>query len=396
MEARIGRLTLRIALVLGVAISLGASYRTQNFIVNAPTPELAKAIGNAAEKYRHDLAIEWLGKELPQWRGPCPITANVSDQLGAGGATSFVFSHGQVDWEGMNIQGSALRILDSVLPHEVTHTIFASHFRQPLPRWADEGACTTVEHSSERARHQQMLITFLRTGRGIAMSRLFAMKEYPPDVLPLYAQGYSVARYLIEQGGRRKYVNFVGDGLSDENWPRAMQKFYGDQSLAALQNRWLEWVKQGSPHLAPRPDQPGRAPTEMLASAGGRSKGGAPAGTGTVAAVAPSNNVVNHGPRPRPTPNLIYHVGRDHSLGGTQPGADSPAGSHPPARLVPLPAAGSVATATIPTGWHAAGNPGTASAGRTDALNPPPTPTAQPYQAVRQQPPQETQQTVLE
>ena len=40
---------------------------------------------------------------------------------------------------------TARRILDSVLPHEITHTIFATHFGQPLPRWADEGACTTVD-----------------------------------------------------------------------------------------------------------------------------------------------------------------------------------------------------------------------------------------------------------
>ncbi|MCE9547275.1 MAG: hypothetical protein K8T25_17525, partial [Planctomycetia bacterium] len=190
--------------------------------------------------------IEWLGRELPPWQSPCPITANVADGLGAGGATSFVFERGQVGGWQMTIQGSAQRILDSVLPHEITHTIFATHFREPLPRWADEGACTTVEHPDERNRHERMLISFLQTGRGIAMSRLFAMKEYPPDVLPLYAQGYSIARYLIEQGGRRKFVAFVGDGLADENWPSAMQKFYGDDTLLALQNRWLGWVRAES------------------------------------------------------------------------------------------------------------------------------------------------------
>ncbi len=71
-------------------------------------------------------------------------------------------------------------MLDSVLPHEVTHTIFASHFRRPLPRWADEGACTTVEHPSERTKQQQMLIEFLHTNRGIPFHPMFAMKEYPP------------------------------------------------------------------------------------------------------------------------------------------------------------------------------------------------------------------------
>jgi len=119
-----------------------AGYRTTNFTVDAPTPQLAKQIGDSAEQWRSQLSKEWLGKELPNWSKPCPIKAKVASSLGAGGATSFVFDNGEVFGWRMEIQGSRERILDSVLPHEVTHTIFASHFRQPLPRWADEGACT--------------------------------------------------------------------------------------------------------------------------------------------------------------------------------------------------------------------------------------------------------------
>jgi hypothetical protein len=147
----------------------------------------------------------------------------------------------------MTIQGSEERIIDSVLPHEITHTIFASHFRRPLPRWADEGACTTVEHPVERARQHRMLIEFLTTGRGIAFPDMFAMREYPADVLPLYSQGYSLARYLIERGGRHKYVNFVADGLAGDDWAGALQKHYGVPGLAQMQTVWLDWVKQGCP-----------------------------------------------------------------------------------------------------------------------------------------------------
>ena len=85
-------------------------------------------------------------RRCPTGRSPVRSRARSADHLGAGGATSFVFEHGEVFGWRMTIQGSLVRILDSVLPHEVTHTIFATHFRQPLPRWADEGACTTVEH----------------------------------------------------------------------------------------------------------------------------------------------------------------------------------------------------------------------------------------------------------
>jgi hypothetical protein len=244
-----------------------AGYRTPNFVIEAPTPDLARKIGDAAEQYRHDLAIEWTGRPLPRWASPCPITAEVAEHLGAGGATSFVFDRGEVFGWQMTVQGSEQRILDSVLPHEVTHTIFASHFRQPLPRWADEGACTTVEHPSERARQHRMLIEFLTTGRGIAFPQMFAMREYPPDVLPLYAQGYSLARYLIERGGRRKYVDFVSHGLGTGNWAASLQNFYGVNDPGQMQGVWLEWVRQGCPAppatLVAAATQPDAGPSGM-------------------------------------------------------------------------------------------------------------------------------------
>jgi len=234
-------------LVAADSAAQAAGYRTANFVVEAPTESLARKIGDAAEQYRHTLAVEWTGSPLPRWSRPCPITAQVASHLGAGGATSFVFDRGEVfNWT-MSIQGSEERILDSVLPHEITHTIFASHFRRPLPRWADEGACTTVEHPVERARQHRMLIEHLTNGRGISFPEMFAMKEYPADVLPLYSQGYSLARYLIERGGRHKYVSFVAEGLASDNWSAALQKHYGVPSVAQMQHVWLDWVKQGCP-----------------------------------------------------------------------------------------------------------------------------------------------------
>ncbi|HWA99437.1 MAG TPA: hypothetical protein VG713_13135 [Pirellulales bacterium] len=239
----------RAVVVVGALSSLGASYRTANFVVQAPTPAVAEQVGRAAEDYRRDLAIEWLGKAMPNWAQPCPITVEIGAQLGAGGATSFVFDHGEVFGWQMNIQGPLDRVLDSVLPHEVTHTIIASHFRCPLPRWADEGACTTVEHEAERDKQQKMLVTFLRTGRGIAFSEMFVMRDYPRDILPLYAQGHSLATFLIAQGGRKKFLSFVHDGLGNEQWAAAIERHYGIPSLGQLQNIWLDWVRQGSPPL---------------------------------------------------------------------------------------------------------------------------------------------------
>lgn len=264
MEARFSRDAVRAlacrtliglaCLTLTASQTRAGAYRTANFTVAAPTPQLAKEIGDAAEHWRRELALEWLGKELPRWAKPCPIKARVAPNLGAGGATSFVFDRGQVFGWQMEIQGSRERLLDSVVPHEVTHTIFASHFRRPLPRWADEGACTTVEHHSEISKQERMLIEFLKTSRGIPFSAMFAMKDYPQDVLPLYAQGHSLAKYLIARRGKREFLKFLSDGMTDENWPRAIRKHYGYDHLLALQNSWLSWVRNGRPEIQPDRD----------------------------------------------------------------------------------------------------------------------------------------------
>jgi hypothetical protein len=285
-------------------LSLGAGYRTQYFLVTAPTPELAREIGDAAEACRRDLALEWLGRELPPWRDICTISARVSPNLGAGGATTFMFDNGQPFGWKMTLQGSRERILDSVLPHEITHTIFATHFGRPLPRWADEGACTTVEHPTEKNKQHHLLITFLTSGRGIAFNEMFAMREYPADILPLYSQGYSLARFLIAQGGKRKYIAYVGDGMHWHNWTAATKKHYGYDSLSHLQITWLDWVRRGSPAL------PASSPETALAAydqaipaksaAGIASAGPTPATTPSASAADPTASVV----APPPPGNL--------------------------------------------------------------------------------------------
>jgi hypothetical protein len=281
MEARIARVvsfsTLFVGcLLLTLARSEAAGYKTRNFVVSAPTPQLAKEIGDQAEIYRHDLAIEWIGQELPAWSKPCPINAKVDQSLGAGGATSFVFDRGEVYGWKMNIQGSHERILDSVLPHEVTHTIFASYFRQPLPRWADEGACTTMEDRSEIAKQERNLINYLHSGRGIPFSQMFMMKEYPQDVMPLYAQGHSLSEWLIESRGRKEFLNFLADGMKDENWQRAIHEHYGFDDLLTLQTSWNEWVKQGRPQLTPATSPIGQLVSNVHNASGATGTGATP------------------------------------------------------------------------------------------------------------------------
>lgn len=292
-------------------VSMGAGARSRNFIVETGDPALDRQIVQAAETYRRDLAIAWLGKAMPDWAAPCMMTVRVSPTLGAGGATTFMFNGGEVYGWRMSIQGSRQRIFDSVLPHEITHMVLASHFRRPLPRWADEGAATSVECAHERDKHYRMLREFLCTRRGIAFSQMFAMTEYPPDVMPLYAQGFSLADFLIQQGGRRKFIAFLEEGLASNQWSAAIDRHYDLGDLGRLQNQWLAWIREGHPRLESAPRGPAASPETLLADASaGRSNEVRDAKAPARSVRAPGEQLAAVGRRPWPEPNLIHHVPR--------------------------------------------------------------------------------------
>ncbi|MDO4550979.1 MAG: hypothetical protein Q4C96_06980 [Planctomycetia bacterium] len=227
----------------------GATYQTKNFIVSAHDPEIAQKMAVRAEELRKEMAELWLGEPLPRWYKRAKIKIRIGN-LAPGGQTSFIFNNGEVYGWDMSIQGTEERIYDSVLPHEITHMILASHFRCPVPRWADEGAATFTESLAERQKYQKMLIRFLKGQKGIPMDRLFKMDEYPNDPLPLYAQGYSVSEFLIRQRGPKYFVYFVQKSMEREcSWNDLIYECYGYQTLQELQSDWVAWVGDGAPEF---------------------------------------------------------------------------------------------------------------------------------------------------
>ena len=93
---------------------------------------------------------------------------------------------------------------------------------------------------------------------GVAFNEMFALTEYPADMMPLYTQGYALAEFLIQRGGRRKYVDFLTAGLNSGQWSAEVQHHYGIADLGQLQVAWSDWITQGfSEH------QPSHAPVPV-------------------------------------------------------------------------------------------------------------------------------------
>jgi hypothetical protein len=220
--------------------------RSINFNVAGVSESECAKIAAAAEQHRKDLAQLWLGKELDKWPKPCPVQAKI-DHAGCASATTFQFSK-EFSIGGMSLSGTREQIFASLLPHEVTHTVLADHFRKPVPRWADEGAAIMAESPTEQTRHVQAMAGLLKEGRAMRLSHLFKLTEYPNDVMTLYAQGYTVTRFLVERKDRATFLAFVKAG-SKGNWDAAAHESYGFENVNELEYQWLEWMRKVSREL---------------------------------------------------------------------------------------------------------------------------------------------------
>jgi hypothetical protein len=301
-----------ILLVLaGAFCSLGAGYRTQNFVIDAPTPAIAQRAGQYAEEYRREKAIQWLGREMPNWSVPCPLKITVT-MNGSGGATSFVFDRGAILSQEMHIEGTVERVMNSVLPHEITHTVFAYYYRQPVPRWADEGGSVLSEDDLERSRHDKLVRDILNTpGRMIPLRRLFTLTQYPPDVMVLYAEGYSVTNFLVNISNRQAFLQFIAQGMQRGDWDSAVRSSFRFNRVEDLEAAWLASLRS-----------PKNPPANVLASRDGAAAGGNAAMV--VRQTLPPAQPFLEGPRP------IYR--------GMMPASEGDAAySHPTARPGYLP-----------------------------------------------------------
>ena len=164
----------------------------------------------------------------------------------------------------MVVEGRLDRILASALPHEITHTVFAAYFGGPMPRWADEGASLLSEDLRERRRHDKIAEDLLSRRGDLPLSRLFVIEEYPSDLMGFYGQGYSISRFLIEMGGRPRFLRFVREG-TQTGWDAATRNHYGIAGVHELDRAWRAWHKVLA--QSPTPPQPTRDPNTVVVRA---------------------------------------------------------------------------------------------------------------------------------
>lgn len=237
-------------------LTAAATQRSQFRMRGGFSTEFMRLAEDEANRQRHVLAIDWLGGELPSWPTPAEIELVPADNHG-GGATHLGFAYGRLvfpltgRWE-----GTETALIRDVIPHEVFHLVMASHFQQPLPRWADEGAATVVERTgTTNSIHRDLLMRSLLDNSAYPTNELLRIQEYPTQpggqldmrrTMQLYAQGHSLAAFLVQHNGPEGFVAFLEDSLR-LGVNHSLAENYAIDSTDQLQQTWLSWVQAGSP-----------------------------------------------------------------------------------------------------------------------------------------------------
>ena len=63
--------------------------------------------------------------------------------------------------------------------------------------------------------------------------------------MALYAQGYSVTKFLVEAKDRKTFLAFVSQGM-EHGWDKAAKDHYGYASVEKLELAWLKKVKRAA------------------------------------------------------------------------------------------------------------------------------------------------------
>src|SRR5216683_3606106 len=222
---------------------------TANFrIYYVQSPELARKVAEAAEQTRTRMYNKWFGQVAPDWNPKCQVFLYPTPQdysrattapVSSPGHSTSVSESGRVVSRQIDLHcEDPATMLKAVLPHETTHVVLAGNFDDHVvPRWVDEGIAVLTEPHEKVMGYLVKLPGLRRNRQLVEIRQLVQMDKYPDEAF--YAESASLVEFLSKQKGPEVFTQFVRDGLQNGYEP-ALQRYYGYQSLAELEQHWLQ------------------------------------------------------------------------------------------------------------------------------------------------------------
>ncbi len=251
----------RIAVILFLLVSLAASIamprvqgagfvHSSNFTVFTPAEPnreaadaFARAVLDRAEQLRKQIAIEWLGEELPPSVGQVLLNVDYSNKPDSG--LTWAKDHPDRKLHAVLISTTPGQLPDGVLAHEMAHCVLATRYPHPnrLPAWLEEGIASQYDDANRQQIRQRIMSWFATTGNWPRLAPILNSKRVHSDDQEAYALAATVTEVLLERGTRQKLLQF-GELVGKAGLEGALNQCYGIAGTAELELLWKAWFSR--------------------------------------------------------------------------------------------------------------------------------------------------------
>ena len=186
------------------------SVQNANFVVTAPTRELAAAIMSRAELLRDEIALDWLGDRLPPSIGNTVIYVKLAEGEDCGRTwpnddprrLSFMM------WLTTTQQGATGPLLE----HEMTHVVLETRYPGQLPPWANEGIASLKDGARRQAIQGDVLAWYVQTGNWPDVAEVLNAEKIFSTNQASYAVATSLVRFFLARSDRPQLLEFSIEG----------------------------------------------------------------------------------------------------------------------------------------------------------------------------------------
>jgi hypothetical protein len=242
-----------IASVLGLLLACsslpGAGLsKSENFLVvtqrlgtDSQTQEFADRVLERAERYRTQIAQDWLNEELPPSVGRAIINVSFSDRHDRG--RTWAIDSTAREYHNIYLETTTELAASTTLAHEITHVILATRFPHPqrLPAWIEEGIASRYDDARRIETRTKIVRWWQRTGTWPSMAKLFEQSSISSDDKTSYAMASSLVEYLLEQGDEQRLLTFAEEAAQGA-WDAALRRHYEIENVMQLQAAWQAWT----------------------------------------------------------------------------------------------------------------------------------------------------------
>jgi hypothetical protein len=212
---------------------------SDNFVVVAPTQELARAVLERAEKLRDEIAMEWLGQRIPPSVGTAIINVKIdpSEESGRTWPGADLRRPTYIVW----LTTSQGGVTGALLAHEMTHVVLSTRFPGQLPPWANEGIASLRDGAERKSIRRGILAWQAETGNWPHVGNVLNADKIAAHEQADYALASSLVEFLLARADRATLLEFAVQGQR-QGWDAAIKHYYQIDSVDALQQAWRSWA----------------------------------------------------------------------------------------------------------------------------------------------------------